>query len=70
MLKEKYKLVILALADNGMKAKPAARELGLHWNVVYARMDRIYDLTGLDPRNFYDLHELVQMVNEEEDTNG
>ena len=69
MLKEKDKQIILSLADNGMKVKPAARELGLHWNVVYSRMDRIWDNTGLDPRNFYDLHKLVQMV-KEGDTNG
>lgn len=66
MLKEKDKLVILALADNGMQVKPTARAIDMHWNGVYYCIDRIYNKTGLDPRNFYDLHELVQMVNEED----
>ena len=69
MLKEKDKTIILALADCGMKYKPAARAINLHYNTVAYRMDIIYLETGLDPRNFYDLHELVQMV-KESDTNG
>lgn len=65
MLKDKDKAIILALADNGMKWKPAARSINLHYNTVAYRMDRIYDRTGLDPRNFYDLQELVEIVKEE-----
>ena len=69
MLKEKDKRIILALADNGMKWKTAAKSLGMHWNTVRYRLGMIYDRTGLDPRNFYDLHKLVQMV-KDGDTNG
>lgn len=58
----KDKLIILALAENNMQAKPAARQLGLHWNVVYSRMGRIWDKTGLNPRNFYDLQQLVELA--------
>lgn len=59
-MNEKDKLIILALAENNMRAKVAAKQLGLHYNVVYYRMGRIWDKTGLDPRNFYDLHKLVE----------
>ena len=69
MLKDKDKRIILALADNGMKAKPAARQLNMHYNIVYRHMDEIYMQTDLDPSNFYDLHKLVQMV-KDGDTNG
>ena len=69
MLKDKDKQIILALADNGMKWKVAAREIDMHHNTVNYCLGKIYDNTGLDPRNFYDLHELVQMV-KEGDTNG
>ena len=64
MLKDKDKAIILAMADNGMKWKVAAREIDLHPNTVNYRLGRIYDKTGLDPRNFYDLHKLVEMVRE------
>lgn len=56
---EKDKLIVLALAENNMQVKTAARQLHMHYNSVYYRVDRIYDNTGLDPRNFYDLHKLV-----------
>lgn len=65
MLKEKDKRIILALAENSMRAKSAAKQLRLHWNTVYYRMSRIYDKTGLDPRNFYDLHKLVELAQSE-----
>ena len=66
MLKDKDKRIILALADNGMKAKAAARQLNMHYNIVYRHMDDIYMQTDLDPRDFYDLQELVRMVEGEE----
>lgn len=64
MLSEKDKKIILAVADNGMKWKTTARSMGLHWNSVLYRFEKIYDQTGLDPRNFYDLYKLVEMVRE------
>ena len=66
MLKDKDKRLILAMADNGMKWRAAAREIGMHRNSAAYRLDKIFDNTGLDPRNFYDLHELVQMAEEAE----
>ena len=69
MLKDKDKRIILALADNGMKAKAAARQLNMHYNIVYRHMDEIYMQTDLEPRNFYDLLKLVEMV-KEGDTDG
>lgn len=67
MLKEQDKKIILALADNSMQVKPTARQLYLHWNTVYYRIDRIWDETGLNPRNFYDLNKLVEMVKKEKE---
>ena len=69
MPKDKDKQIILALADNGMKWKVDARAIDIHPNTVSYRLGRIYDNTGLDPLNFYDLHKLVQMV-KDGDTNG
>ena len=64
-LADKDKEIILAYAGNNMRAKWAARQLGMHWNVVYYRLDRIWDKTGLDPHNFYDLGKLVRVCREE-----
>lgn len=55
--------IILALADNDMKVYTAA--IAAHYgrsNVDY-QLRQIRKLTGLNPRNFYDLQKLVQMAN-------
>lgn len=48
-----------ALAGADMNVQRAARELHVHANTVYARTQRINDLTGLDPLNFHDLANLL-----------
>ena len=48
-----------ALADADLNVQRAARTLRLHPNTVYARMQRINDLTGLDCRRYHDLSELL-----------
>lgn len=55
--------LILALAENNMKATETAYALDRHRNCVMYRIDKIKRITGLDPLNFYDLHKLVEMVN-------
>lgn len=57
--------VLRAYAGNNMRAKWAAKQLDVHWNFVYRRLDRIWDKTGLDPHNFYDLVKLVQAIEKE-----
>ena len=47
------------LADADLNVQQAARALELHPNTVYARMQRINDLTGLDCRRYHDLTELL-----------
>lgn len=51
-----------ALAGADMNVQRAARELHVHANTVYARTQRINDLTGLDPLNFHDLANLLLAV--------
>ncbi len=48
-----------AVADADMNVQKAARSLGKHANTVYARMERIKDLTGLDGQRYGDLTELL-----------
>lgn len=51
-----------ALAEADLNVQGAGRALGLHPNTVYARLDRIKNLTGLDGRRHYDLVELLLAV--------
>jgi len=51
-----------ALADADLNVQQAARVLRLHPNTLYARMQRIKDLTGLDCRRYHDLSELLLAV--------
>lgn len=53
-------LTLEAYAANRMKNDSAAHELGVKRKTVNARLDRVERLTGLDPRNFYDLHKILQ----------
>lgn len=48
-----------ALADADMNVQHAARELRVHANTVYARIQRIHDVTGLDAQRYHDLSHLL-----------
>ncbi|MFN0299027.1 MAG: PucR family transcriptional regulator [Burkholderiales bacterium] len=48
-----------ALADADMNVQGAARELHLHPNTIYARIQRISDLTGLDAQRYHHLTDLL-----------
>ena len=48
-----------ALADSDLNVQKAARNLGLHANTIYARLQRIEELTGRDARHFGELQELL-----------
>ncbi len=53
---------LTALAATSLNVLKAAHRLGVHANTVYARVARIHELTGLDPRRFDDLNELLIAV--------
>ena len=48
-----------ALADADMNVQRAARELGVHANTLYARIQRVTELTGLDAQRYHDLTHLL-----------
>lgn len=48
-----------AYADANMNVLKAARELSVHPNTIYTRMQRIADITGQDGLNFHALTELL-----------
>ena len=48
-----------ALADADMKIQGAARALHVHPNTIYARIQRISDLTGLEAQRYHHLTDLL-----------
>lgn len=52
-------VTLRAFADADMNLQKAARALGVHPNTVYARIQRINEVTGLEPQRYNDLTELL-----------
>ena len=48
-----------AFADCDMNMQKAARQMGKHPNTLYARLERIRDITGLDGQRYRGLTELL-----------
>lgn len=62
MLTEREKQIILTVAECDIILTAAAKKLYVHRNTLIFQLDKIQVKTGLDPRNFYDLVKLVEMV--------
>lgn len=54
--------IIIALAQCNLNITDAANKVGRSRNGFLWRLERIKDITGLDPRNFFDLHELYSIA--------
>jgi len=50
---------IRTLADANMNVQQAARQMGKHANTLYARLERIRQITGRDGQRYHDLTELL-----------
>ena len=59
---EMDKKVILALAECDMCVSRTGRKLYMHHNSIMYHVRRIREITGLDPKKFYDLQRLVEEV--------
>ena len=64
---DKYKRLILGMADNSMKKEKAAAAAGYSGSGAVYALAKIQMLTGLDPCDFHDLNKLLAMVEEEKD---
>ena len=62
MLTDTQKEIIRAFAESGMNRTEASRQLFKHYNTVYYQLIRIKEKTGLNPWDFFDLHELLRMA--------
>ena len=65
LLSETRKNIILSLADHDMNVSEVARNLYMHRNTAVYNIEQIQSITGKNPMNFYDLHDLVCMVKKE-----
>lgn len=63
MTKQEAK-VIVALANNGLSGRGAARSLNYHHNTIYYHKVKILKATGLDPYDFFDMQKLLPMAEE------
>lgn len=51
--------VIVSLADTSMNLSATARKLFVHINTIDYHICRIHQETGKNPKNFYDLWDLL-----------
>lgn len=61
-LDERDYRIILSFAKNSMREPETSWDLNVHRNTITYRIRKIKALTGLDPREFYDLIKLVDMA--------
>lgn len=67
VLTQKQIDVIWALSYGRMNASRAAKILKKSHSTVSEQMGEIANATGLDPKDFWDLTELIEMVKKQED---
>ena len=67
MLTERQKTTISAIAACDMNISKTAEILYYNRNTVVYHCDNILKKTGLDPRKFYDLVKLMEIVRDESD---
>ena len=56
--------IVIAMANHNMNVTDVARAIFTHRNTVLYHLDKVKRQTGLDPRRFYDLVELVKIAQE------
>lgn len=59
------KRVVMAYANGRMNMKEAARKENYAYTTVMYHLTSVRAKTGLDPKNFHDLAQLVQTIEEE-----
>lgn len=59
------KRVVMAFADGRMNMREAARKERYAYTTVMYHLTSVRAKTGLDPRNFHDLAQLVQAIKDE-----
>ena len=55
--------MVQAFADNNMVVQKAANESHYTRMTLRYHFDKVHKITGLNPRDFYQLHELIKAIN-------
>lgn len=66
-LSDKQKTVVVAMADCDMNEAEVGRIMHYRRNTIDYHCEQIFAKTGLNPKKFYDLVKLVELVKEGED---
>lgn len=56
--------IVVAMANHNMNVTDVARAIFAHRNTVLYHLNKVKRQTGLDPRRFYDLVELMNIAQE------
>lgn len=59
--------IVESLARNGMRIQRVADDVHYGPKTIRYHLGRVHRLTGLNPRDFYDLWKIIQMLKEERD---
>jgi len=57
--------IINSMAENNMNISKVARQLNYSRNTIVYKLDKIDEKTGYDPKNFFDLRRLVDIIRTE-----
>ena len=61
-LTEREKRILWSMFRHSLNASAAGREMYYGKNTIVYHLDKIKTKTGLDPRNFFDAVELLEML--------
>lgn len=70
MVDDRMRETILAFAECDMSILKTSKKTNYHWNTIMYHLEKTRKKTGLNPRRFYDLVKLVEMVKEDGDSNA
>lgn len=70
LLTEEEIILLRTYARFNLKIQPVADEMHYHRRTIFKKMFLVYKKTGLNPRNFWDLVELLRQVDKEGGADG
>lgn len=65
LLTEEEIAILRSYAKFNLQTQPVADEMHFHRITIFKKLLKIYQKTGLDPHNFWDLVKLLQQIDEE-----
>ena len=58
--------ILLCFADMDMKVKPTAEAMHYDRRTIWVTLEKIFRDTGFNPREFWDLHEIMKQLEKED----